>query len=56
MEIPIYLVIAQWMLLAALCLLVIVMYRQLGMAFNRPNPERAVTTAPPAGGGAETSD
>lgn len=36
MRIPVYLAIAQWALLFALGMLVIVMYRQLGRAFHRP--------------------
>ena len=39
MRIPLYLAIAQWALLAALCTFVIVMYRQLGAAFYRPKSE-----------------
>jgi len=39
-NIPVYLVVAQWALLLTLGLLVIIMYRQLGRVFGAGQPER----------------
>jgi hypothetical protein len=47
MRVSVYLVIAQWALLAAFGTLVIVMYRQLGLAFHRPKSEEPL--GPPLG-------
>lgn len=47
MRIPLYLAVAQWALLCALGLLVIVMYRQLGRVFGQGKPE--AKHGPPAG-------
>lgn len=41
MRIPLYLAVAQWTLLLALGLLVVVMYRQLGRVLNRAEPAQA---------------
>jgi hypothetical protein len=46
MRIPLFLAVAQWALLLALGLLVIVMYRQLGRVLGRSEPAQA---GPPAG-------
>jgi hypothetical protein len=50
LRIPTYLGIAQWALLLALAVLVIVMYRQLGWAFHRPRSGHEV--GPPVGSAA----
>jgi hypothetical protein len=49
-KIPVYLAVAQWALLLALGLLVIIMYRQLGRVFGQGKP--AAKHGPPAGSNA----
>jgi hypothetical protein len=47
MRIPVFLAVAQWALLLALCFLVIIMYRQLGRVFGRRTP--STDTGPAVG-------
>lgn len=54
MRVPLFVVVAQWVLLLALGLLVIVMYRQLGHAFSTRKP--AGELGPPVGSSAAGFD